>query len=167
MKKLALILGIMMFFTLGCKLLNKVFSSTFTPSPPNFHLFVAISGLTNENDQLALWSGDNESHRFCSIGCPDKSKLVQVTKGVIIVQDGFPISYDQWTVFIEIASPNRYPKGTIEVHIIYKGESWSCLNDQNDLVMDYKDQNVYLIEIDPSNFDPAVHARAPFSCVRR
>jgi len=175
-KKLALIFGIMMLFTLGCRLSMELFSPTFTPSPSetpipptptvstsDFHIFVAISGLTNGNDQLVLQSGDNETHLFCATGCPDSSGFVQALRGVIIVYDGFPISYDQWTVTIRIVPPRRYLRGTIEGHIIYKGRSWSCINDQ-DIDIEQEGQFAYLAAIDPVNYDPAIHALPPFSC---
>jgi hypothetical protein len=175
-EKFALILGIMMLFTLGCDISIEMFPPTFTPSPSktpippaptlstsDFHIFVAISGLTNENDQLVLQSGDNETHLFCATGCPDSSEFVQAVKGVIIVYDGFPITYDQWTVTIRIVPPRRYLRGTIEGHIIYKGKSWSCINYQ-DIEIEQEGQFAYLASIDPVNYDPSIYALPPFSC---
>lgn len=176
MKKNALLLGIMMLITLGCRMSIEMFSPTSTPSPSktpipptptsstsDFHIFVAISGLTNENDQLVLQSGDNNTHLFCATGCPDRSEFVQAIKGVIIVYDGFPITYDQWTATVRIVPPRRYLKGTIEGHIIYKGRSWSCINDE-DIDIEQEGQFAYLVAIDPVNYDPAIYALPPFSC---
>jgi hypothetical protein len=100
---------------------------------------------------------------FCATGCPDRSEFVQAKKGVIIVYDGFPITYDQWTATIRIVPPRRYLKGTIEGHIIYKGRSWSCINDE-DIDIEQEGQFAYLAAIDPVNYDPAIYALPPFSC---
>lgn len=133
------------------------------PSPSDVHLSVSIRGLTNKKDQVVLWSGDNETHLFCAIGCPDRSEFVQAEKSVITVYNGFPITYDQWTVTLRIVPTRLYLKGTIEAQIIYGGESWFCIN-QADINIKQKGQFAYVASIDPPNEASVISALYPFSC---
>jgi len=132
------------------------------------HLSVSTRGLTGKRDQLALWSGDNEPQRFCFSDCRDTSDFVQVKPDRITVQEGFPIVYDQWTVFLEIAPASVYPKNSIEIDILFKGVSWSCINDQGEMGPQSDFQIIYVASIDPLNNDPPVASMPPhFSCFRK
>ncbi len=140
-----------------------------TLSPDQVHLSVSIQGLTNEKDQLALTSGDNESHRYCFSGCRDQSDLVLVWPDKILVQKDYPITYDQWTVLLEVAPGSSYVKNALKVAIQYKNETWACVNDVDMIQPRGEYQIIYVAYIDPPNYDPPVGTIPPyfpFTCTK-
>jgi len=138
------------------------------PKPSSgIHLSVTAKGLTSEKDQLALTSGDNETHRYCFSGCRDTSDLVEVANDKILVHEGYPITYDQWTVMLELAPDAAYARNSVEIGIVFKGESWSCINDlgsmgpQNDFLM------VYVADMnEQANGVPVLALPQFFSCAK-
>jgi hypothetical protein len=143
-------------------------SPTGIPPSSEVHLSASIKGLTNEKDQIALWSGDNETHRYCFSDCRDTSDLVRVTANEITVREGYPITYDTWGLMLDLAPNSAYPRDTLEVSIQYKGEIWSCINDLGDIEMRPNYWMVYVADMNPQANGVNVLAMPPyFTCLKK